>query len=91
MIRPYELTLSRRRRRPQSFDLPIEFTRFAPLASNPSASRPSCRDAPPAWFSKAVLTEEVRVQRLEFNKAPDERFDLVPRQGDLVEDLRGRF
>jgi hypothetical protein len=47
---------------------------------------------PPAGReAKPVLTEEIRVQKLEINRVPDERFDMVPKPGDHIEDLRGRF
>jgi hypothetical protein len=41
--------------------------------------------------AKPVLIEEIKVQSIAVNRVPDERFDMVPRQGDVIEDLRGRF
>ena len=40
---------------------------------------------------KPVVTEEIRVKSLEINKVPDDRFDMVPRKEDVIEDLRGMF
>jgi hypothetical protein len=40
---------------------------------------------------KPVVIEEVRVKRIEVNLVPDDRFDMLPKQGDLIEDLRARF
>ncbi|MFO0960388.1 MAG: hypothetical protein U0800_23630 [Isosphaeraceae bacterium] len=48
-------------------------------------------DAPADWGNKPAIVEEIRVDRIDLNAVPDERFDLVPRKGDTVEDLRGRF
>ncbi|MFO0892930.1 MAG: hypothetical protein U0790_27800 [Isosphaeraceae bacterium] len=48
-------------------------------------------DAPPTSRGKPVVTEEIRVQRLELNRVPDSRFDMVAEKGDVIEDLRGRF
>lgn len=48
-------------------------------------------DAPPAWQGKPVVTELIRVKNVEINNVPDDRFDLVPRKNDVVEDLRGTF
>ncbi len=48
-------------------------------------------DAPPASQGKPVVIEETRVQKLEVNHVPDDLFDMVPRKGDQVEDLRGNF
>jgi hypothetical protein len=45
----------------------------------------------PELNGKPVLIEETRVQSLTVNKVPDERFDMTPKQGDTIEDLRGRF
>ncbi len=46
-------------------------------------------DAPAGWRGKPVVTEEVRVKSLEVNKVLDDRFDMVPEKGDVIEDLRG--
>lgn len=46
-------------------------------------------DAPPAFQGKPVLIEETRVQKLEVNHVADDLFDMVPRKGDQVLDLRG--
>jgi hypothetical protein len=40
---------------------------------------------------KPVMIEEVQVENIEVNRVPDERFDMVPKQGDAIDDLRGRF
>jgi hypothetical protein len=48
-------------------------------------------DAPPDWRDKAVVTEEIKVESIEVNRVPDERFDMVAKPGDRVEDLRGAF
>jgi hypothetical protein len=41
--------------------------------------------------AQPVLIEEIQVQSLEINHVPDDRFDMVPKKGDAIEDLRGRF
>ena len=47
---------------------------------------------PPEGFEgKPIMTEEIEVQTLEVNHVPDDRFDMSPRKGDQIEDLRGRF
>lgn len=46
-------------------------------------------DAPPEWQGKPVVSEEVRVKSIEVNRVPDDRFDFVPKKGDVIEDLRG--
>jgi hypothetical protein len=38
-----------------------------------------------------VLVEEIHVQSLSLNKVPDDRFDMTPAAGDVIDDLRGRF
>lgn len=48
-------------------------------------------DSPAEWRGKPVVTEEVRVKRIEVNKVLDDRFDMVPEKGDVIEDLRGMF
>ncbi|MHC5538022.1 hypothetical protein ACYOEI_07290 [Singulisphaera rosea] len=48
-------------------------------------------DAPLAWQGKPVVTEVIRVKTIELNNVPDDRFDMVPRKNDVVEDLRGIF
>jgi hypothetical protein len=40
---------------------------------------------------KPVLTEEITVQTLEVNHVADDRFDMEPKQGDSIEDLRGKL
>ncbi len=46
-------------------------------------------DAPPEWKGKPVMTEEVRVQKIEINRVTDDLFDMTPQKGDHIEDLRG--
>ena len=47
---------------------------------------------PPAELNgKPVLIDEIKVQSIEINQVRDDRFDMVPKQGDVIEDLRGRF
>jgi hypothetical protein len=46
-------------------------------------------DAPPEWKSKPVMTEEIRVETIAINRVPDDQFDMVPKKGDSIEDLRG--
>jgi hypothetical protein len=46
-------------------------------------------DAPAPWRGKPVVTEEVRVKSIEVNHVRDDRFDMVPAKGDVIEDLRG--
>jgi hypothetical protein len=46
-------------------------------------------DAPPEWKGKPVVTEEIRVETLAINQVPDDRFDMVPKKGDSIVDLRG--
>ena len=46
-------------------------------------------DAPPEWKGKPVMTEEIRVQKIEINHVPDDLFDMTPQKGDHIEDLRG--
>ncbi len=46
-------------------------------------------EAPPAFQGKPVLVEETRVQKLEINHVPDDLFDMVPRKGDQITDMRG--
>lgn len=48
-------------------------------------------DSPPEWKGKPAITEEIRVERLEINRVPDDLFDMVPKKEDFIEDLRGRF
>jgi hypothetical protein len=56
-----------------------------------SAKHETFAAKPPAGREgKPDLTEVLRVQRLEINRVPDGRFDMVPKQGDHIEDLRGR-
>jgi hypothetical protein len=40
---------------------------------------------------KPSMVEEIHVQSIEVNRVHDDLFDMVPRQGDAIEDLRGRF
>jgi hypothetical protein len=40
---------------------------------------------------KPVLIEEIQVKSLTVNKVPDDLFDMTPKTGDAIEDLRGRF
>jgi len=47
-------------------------------------------DAPAGWRGKPVVTEEVHVKNIEVNKVVDDRFDMVPAKGDVIEDLRGQ-
>ncbi len=46
-------------------------------------------DAPPEWKGKPVMTEEIRVEKIEINRVPDDLFDMTPNKGDHIEDLRG--
>jgi hypothetical protein len=46
-------------------------------------------DAPAEWRGKPVVREEIRVKSIEVNKVLDDRFDMVPEKGDVIEDLRG--
>jgi hypothetical protein len=46
-------------------------------------------DAPSEWKGKPVMTEEIRVEKIEINHVPDDLFDMTPQKGDQVEDLRG--
>jgi hypothetical protein len=46
-------------------------------------------DAPPEWKGKPVMTEEIRVQKIEINHVSDDLFDMTPKKGDRIEDLRG--
>jgi hypothetical protein len=46
-------------------------------------------DAPPEWKGKPVVTEEVRVMKIEINRVKDDLFDMTPQKGDQIEDLRG--
>jgi hypothetical protein len=50
----------------------------------PAKPHPELKDEP-------VLTEQIQVQSLEVNRVADDLFDMVPRKGDTIEDLRGRF
>jgi hypothetical protein len=45
----------------------------------------------PELGEKPVLIEEIRVQSVAVNKVPDDRFDMTPKAGDSVDDLRARF
>jgi hypothetical protein len=45
----------------------------------------------PELQDKPVLIEEIQVQSLAINKVADDRFDMTPKTGDVIEDLRGRF
>jgi hypothetical protein len=38
---------------------------------------------------KPVMTVETRVQKLEVNRVSDGLFDMAPRKGDVIEDMRG--
>ena len=40
---------------------------------------------------KPVIHEEIRVKSIEVDKVLDDHFDLVPKKGDVIEDLRGMF
>jgi hypothetical protein len=46
-------------------------------------------DCPPEWQGKPVLTEEIRVQKIEINQVADALFDMTPQKEDQIEDLRG--
>ena len=46
-------------------------------------------DAPPEWRGKPVMTEEIRVEKIEINRVTDDLFDMTPQKGDHIEDLRG--
>ena len=46
-------------------------------------------DAPPEWKGKSVMTEEIRVEKIEINRVTDDLFDMTPQKGDHIEDLRG--
>lgn len=46
-------------------------------------------DAPIEWKGKPVMTEEIRVQKIEINRVHDDLFDMTPQTGDQIEDLRG--
>ena len=44
---------------------------------------------PPAeWKGKPVMTEEIRVEKIEINRVSDELFDMNPQKGDHIDDLR---
>ncbi|KAJ3058996.1 hypothetical protein HK102_010213, partial [Quaeritorhiza haematococci] len=40
---------------------------------------------------KAAAVETIEVRELSINRVPDSLFDMTPREGDRVEDLRGRL
>jgi hypothetical protein len=46
-------------------------------------------DCPPQWQGKPVLTEEIRVQKIEIDQVVDSLFDMTPQKEDQIEDLRG--
>ncbi len=48
-------------------------------------------DAPPEWKDKPVLIEEIRVSKIKVNKVSDDLFDMTPKKGDRIEDLRGQL
>ncbi len=45
----------------------------------------------PDLKDKPVMTVEIQVQSLEINHVPDDLFDMTPKKGDSIEDLRGRL
>jgi hypothetical protein len=45
----------------------------------------------PKLQAKPVLVGEIQVQSLSLNKVNGDRFDMTPRSGDVIHDLRGRF
>ena len=45
----------------------------------------------PELKDKPVMIEEIHVQSLTINKIPDDRFDMTPKAGDGITDLRARF
>jgi hypothetical protein len=45
----------------------------------------------PELNGKPVLIEEIKVQSLTINKVSDDRFDMTPKPGDAIDDLRGGF
>ncbi len=45
----------------------------------------------PDLKDRPVMLEEIHVQSLTVNKVPDNRFDMLPQNGDAIIDLRGRF
>ena len=45
----------------------------------------------PELNGKPILVEETQVQRLSINHVPDDRFDMTPKAGDAIDDLRGRL
>jgi hypothetical protein len=44
----------------------------------------------PELNGKPIIIEEIQVKSLTVNKVPDDRFDMTPKPGDAIEDLRGR-
>ena len=45
----------------------------------------------PDLHDKPVMIEEIHVQSISVNKVADDLFDLTPKAGDVIDDLRGRF
>ncbi len=45
----------------------------------------------PELQGKPVMIEEIHVQSLTVNNVPDDRFDMTPKAGDAILDLRGRL
>jgi hypothetical protein len=45
----------------------------------------------PELNGKPALIEEIQVKSLTVNKVSDDRFDMTPKTGDAIEDLRGQF
>ena len=47
--------------------------------------------AVPGFEGKPATVESITVQALTTNRVPDSLFDMSPREGDRVDDLRGKF
>jgi hypothetical protein len=45
----------------------------------------------PDLGDKPAMVEAIKVKSLTINKVPDSLFDMTPRQGDRIEDLRGKL
>ncbi|WP_422927799.1 hypothetical protein [Singulisphaera sp. PoT] len=48
-------------------------------------------DAPTDLKGKPVLVENIRVEKVEVNRVADDLFDMMPKAGDVIEDLRGNL
>jgi len=45
----------------------------------------------PDLGDKPAMVETIKVKSLTINRVPDDLFDMTPRQGDQIEDLRGKL